>query len=285
MSAYNPAVLILALEGVVVMALLSGMLLYLGMRKNRSDRAGATRLVGRIKKDEDARREKLAGIFKSCYGVDDNEINDRVEEFVTREKAFYKTLIALYLNRDSSKLAKFTDELDEVIGPCLELAARKPNGGSEADMQELREQNDMLERELQSTRRVMETLMAEYNAAFNKEASAVKTEASEEPEEGADQPQETGETVELEDEKQKAPAEGAVAKLLKSGKKRQPAADDEADAEQSAAAEQAPAESEHTQDDAGTAVTDKDIDRIMEAIDAGEEGGAQAETPRAANQG
>lgn len=262
MSAYSPAILILALEGVVIMAALSGALLYLGMRKNRSDRAGATRLVGRIKKDEEARREKLAGIFKSGYGLDGESLKARVDEFIIREKAFYKTLIALYLDRDSSQLAKLTEDLEEVIGPCLELAGQKPPGDPDADVKELREQNDLLERELQSTRRVMETLMAEYNAAFHK--AKAKAKAGDEEVRGG--------TVELEGESEKTEPTGAVANLLKAGKKRE-AAEGEADAPAGDAdGGEAPMQGDGNQDEGGrqeqdAAVTDKDIDRIMEAID------------------
>jgi len=265
--------LILALEGLVVLAILSGSLVYLGMRKSRSDRAGATSLVGRIKKDEDARRAKLAGIFKSCYGLDGETLKARVDEFVIREKAFYKTLIALYLDRDSGKLAKLTEDLEEVIGPCLELAGQKPAGDSDPDVKELREQNDMLERELQSTRRVMETLMAEYNAAFNKEASHPR--AAEDEVQGETVALE-GETVELEGDAEKPAPEGAVANLLKSGKKREPEATEPGEPAKNEGTEEHAPQSDGDdgeQPDQGAAVTDKDIDRIMEAIDEGSEPG------------
>lgn len=265
MSAYSPAMLILALEGVLVMAILSGTLLYLGMRKNRSDRAGATRLVGRIKKDEDTRREKLEAIFKSGYGLDGEALKNRVDEFITREKAFYKTLIALYLDRDSGKLVKLTEDLEEVIGPCLELAGEKPKAtDANADVEELREQNDMLEKELQSTRRVMETLMAEYNAAFHKAKATAGAGAVE----GEDEVR--GETVELEGEPERSEPTGPVANLLKSGKKRDAPENDPGEAADSPAGETPPSPTDKTDGDhpdQGAAVTDKDIDRIMDAID------------------
>lgn len=272
MSPYSPAFLILALEGVVVLGILSGTLLYIGIRKNRSDRAGASRLVGRIKKDEETRRSKLTAIFKGYHGLEGEELGRLVEEFVSREKAFYKTVIALYLDRDSSKLAKFSESLEEVIGPCLELAARKPAAAEGADVQELREQNDVLERELQSTRRVMETLMSEYNAAFNKDGTAKGSGEGTEDEAGEESGEKppAGSRVELEDEAAGSKPAGPVSKLLDASTQEEDATEP-AEPAPGATPTEGSSAGDHPEAGQDREITDKDIDRIMEAIGEGEE--------------
>lgn len=139
--------------------------------------AAVTGLVSKVEATADARREALSAIIAETYRFDDAETERVVSDFIERERAFYNAMIGVHLGRGGKTLADVPGELTKVVAPWLRLT---PKGMISADAVEaLENANSVLNQELASTKRVLDELMEEYNAAFHKERERAAEAAAE----------------------------------------------------------------------------------------------------------
>ena len=140
--------------------------------------AEVSSLVGAVERTEDTRKEALRTTLQEIYKVDAQDAEGMVEEFVEREHAFYNAVIGIHLGRSGKTLSDLPAEVTRLIAPWLRLTPRGQVDASEASA--LAERNNELSSELGETRKVLERLMAEYSAAFDREQAAAKGAAAEE---------------------------------------------------------------------------------------------------------
>ncbi len=165
--------LILAAESIVILLGICAAVVIVMLRKSSGDKQAATTLVNKLKKNEPRREESLREIFASNYHLEGDELDARVAEFLEREKAFYKMLIATYMQHDGKQFPKLSEALEDLIAPCIELTpAGLVDAGELAtvtsDLDTLKEENDELAAELQANKDIVRELMKEYSAAFEK---------------------------------------------------------------------------------------------------------------------
>lgn len=166
-SSLDLALLILAIE----FGLLCIVILFKTRKSERAQQdtavAGVTSLIGAVERTEDTRKEALRTTLQEIYKVDAAEAEGMVEEFVEREHAFYNAVIGIHLGRSGKALSDLPAEVTRLIAPWLRLTPR--GQVDESAVSALADQNSALTTELDETRQVLERLMAEYSAAFDRE--------------------------------------------------------------------------------------------------------------------
>ena len=173
----NTLLMAVGIEIAVVLALV-GIFLIFKMRKGKkADRNAAQALVQNVKGNEKSRRESLLQVFGESYDMDEDELNAAVDEFLKRERAFYKTLISVYVDRDAAKFAKLATDLEEMVKPYSDLALSADPAVDNEELEALQQQNSSLEKELNESKQVMDELLSEYTATFDKEGEGIAPEA------------------------------------------------------------------------------------------------------------
>lgn len=133
------------------------------------DDAGAAQLLDEVEQKEPSRRDALTTIFAETYQLEGDELDNTVNEFVAREQSFYQVMTSVYLEREPARLQEIPEELTKVISPWIRMTPK--NQVDAAAVSELESEKDALSTELEQTKESMETLMAEYLAAFEKARS------------------------------------------------------------------------------------------------------------------
>ncbi|MGD9603819.1 MAG: hypothetical protein AB7V59_18570 [Gammaproteobacteria bacterium] len=140
-----------------------------GRQATRQQVADVAGLVNRVDGSAETRREALAAVITETYRFDSEETERVVTDFIERERAFYNAMIGVHLGRGGKSLEDVPAELTKVVAPWLRLT---PKDMIPADtVTALENANSVLNQELVITKRVLDELMEEYNAAFHKERS------------------------------------------------------------------------------------------------------------------
>lgn len=170
--------LIFAGEAALMMTIMCIIMITRTLKARGKDQDAGNALAKEVLKSEDERHAALKEAFSECYTMEDDELMKVVDEFIARERAFYKTLIAVYVNRDGEQFKNLTSSLNEVVDSYTDLAkTAEPVANSEA-LEALEQKNEALSKELDESKDVMDGLMDEYKATFDKtgEQSASDTE-------------------------------------------------------------------------------------------------------------
>lgn len=165
-SSLDLALLVLCVE----FALVAAGILFFARRAGKAQEArvvdNVTSLVNTVERSEGQRREALLITMQDTYRMDAAEAERVVSDFIEREHAFYNALIGVHLGRSGKSLADVPAELTKLIAPWLRVTPRGQVDKSAVEA--LETSKAAVESELSDTRKVLDELMAEYNAAFNR---------------------------------------------------------------------------------------------------------------------
>ena len=174
----NTLLITVGIELAVVIALV-GVFLILKIKKGKkADRNAAQELVKTVKKNEKGRRESLLQVFGESYDLEEEELNAAVDEFLNREKAFFKTLISVYVERDAMEFSKLAGALEKMVKPYSDLALSAELSVDNEQLEALQQENQTLGKELDESKKVMDELLSEYTATFDKEGEGKAPEAA-----------------------------------------------------------------------------------------------------------
>lgn len=162
------AALVIAVEMLALAWLVPFMLLRRARRRDDADRSDAAEMLAGAEAREPNRREALSTILSSVYHFEGEELDTKVNEFVEREQAFYQMMTRVYLERDTDGLKSIPEQLTAVISPWLRMTPRDNDSAARAEAAALRG-------ELEATRTQMDSLMREYQAAFDKHGDDADT--------------------------------------------------------------------------------------------------------------
>jgi len=186
----NMLLTVTGIEFAIVLALVGGFLIFKIWKTKKADRNAAQELVKNVKSNEKSRRDSLLQVFGESYDMEEDELNAAVDEFLKRERAFYKTLISVYVDRDAAKFAKLATDLEKMVKPYSDLALSADPTVDNEEMEALQQQNMSLEIELNESKKVMDELLSEYSATFDKEGEGIAPEAVKPKSEPNEEPQE-----------------------------------------------------------------------------------------------
>ena len=161
--------IVVGVEVIVVFALLTGFLIRRNMKGKKADVLAAGELVKNVQQNESGRRESLLQVFRECYSMEEEELNLAVDEFLNRERAFYKTMISVYVNHDAEEFSKMSVALQDMVKPYSDLALSADPIEDNEKLEALQQQNEELGKELNDSKKVMDELLSEYSATFDKE--------------------------------------------------------------------------------------------------------------------
>ena len=191
----NTLLMTVGIELAVVFALLGCFLIWKMKRGKKADRNAAEVLVKNIKKNEGDRRESLLQVFGESYDMEEEELNAAVDEFLKRERTFFKTLISVYVERDATEFSKLATALEEMVKPYSDLALSTELSVDNDALEALQQENQTLGKELNESKKVMDELLSEYSATFDKEGEGKEPEAVQEDAESASDPVEESDQI------------------------------------------------------------------------------------------
>ncbi|MGD8526174.1 MAG: hypothetical protein PVJ63_07985 [Thioalkalispiraceae bacterium] len=171
MSESLVSILVIFAEVGILLAIAVGFVVYIFLKRRRSDRALVVKLVKKLKENEAVRREHLLEILKQDYELDDEEAEKKADGLLGFEKRIYNRVTKFFIGKEKDKISNFDKDVQalaqgysllgkqaaEVVekGRDNEHILRKEN-------QELRKKNAKLEADLEASMESMETMMAEY---------------------------------------------------------------------------------------------------------------------------
>lgn len=151
-------------------ALVAAAVLYVMRRRERraaeSQRTESEDLRQTVQGELPSRREALTGLFKDNARLKGRQLSATVDQFIAREQAFYEAMLNIYLNKNEKSLSDIPDELRKVLAPWAELQ-RNANEDSGA-VGELRVENAELSEQIEHNKQIIQRLLEEYDATFNK---------------------------------------------------------------------------------------------------------------------
>lgn len=175
-TTFEAAFAILAIE----FALLAPVVAFFTLRGARSVEAAttseATELVTKVADTEDARRTALETVFREKYQYEGTELEEAVEEFMEREKAFYNAVVGAVLGRGDSKISDINDELTKVVAPWISITPKNMVDAKSAEAVATEKQR--IEIELGATKDTLEKMISEYNRAFRLDGEARQNETT-----------------------------------------------------------------------------------------------------------
>ncbi len=161
------ALLVLCVE----FGLIAVVIMFVSRRSERQQQNEAvenvTSLVATVEKTEVHRRDALMATMQEIYRMDADESEKVVADFIERERAFYNALIGVTLGRGDKSLADVPAEVTKLVAPWVRITPR--GQVDKAEVTALQDTNSALEMELSDTKKVLDSLMAEYSAAFDKQ--------------------------------------------------------------------------------------------------------------------
>ena len=168
--------MVVGIEVAVIFAFIGCFLIWKMKKGKKADLNAAEVLVKNIKKNEGGRRESLLQVFGESYDMEGEELDAAVDEFLNRERTFFKTLISVYVDRDASEFSKLATALEEMVKPYSDLALSTELSVDSEALEVLQQENQTLGKELDESKKVMEELLSEYTATFDKEGEGKEPE-------------------------------------------------------------------------------------------------------------
>ncbi|EIC22443.1 hypothetical protein [Thiorhodovibrio frisius] len=151
-------------------ALASAVILFIVRRRQRSaartQETQTAELHQSVESEIPSRRESLTKLFQANAQLKGRQLTTTVNQFLSREQAFYDAMLNIYLNKDGKSLADIPDELRKVLTPWAELQESANEDSAVAG--DLQAENTELSQQLEHNKEIIERLLEEYDATFNK---------------------------------------------------------------------------------------------------------------------
>lgn len=153
----------------------AGIVNFLALSKRRRERSAIKKLVARIKEDSDRREAETRAIMKERFGLTDEKLDKAVHKIAREEKAFYQTLIDVFLRRDTEAVQNLSVDYESSVDAyrTIEIPdrAEPAKDGEESDDRSeelilLKAENQRLTDELQLTMNTMGNMLSEYTQMF-----------------------------------------------------------------------------------------------------------------------
>ncbi len=155
------------------------------LRRRRRGKAAVNTLVTRIKENQSARVEKLAGMIKGGGQLNDVDALGKANELIKKQNKFYQDAIDLYFNRNHDVLSKLDNRIEDLLtqyqtlitaadgsAPPMDSAAverlSKDITALSKELEGLRFENANLASQLKAAEHELDQLGREYVSAFNK---------------------------------------------------------------------------------------------------------------------
>ncbi|HET8808333.1 MAG TPA: hypothetical protein VFM76_08140, partial [Methylophaga sp.] len=165
MSLTDPVFHWLAYELAAIFALLCVWLLVRLMRKNKKLRLDSGKAVKLIKQKREGRRQQLAVILQSQYGLNGESLESEVDALQQRERDLHKNLLNLFVNQDGKTLSAMPDQMESLLNAGLALTPPVlENDSQRQQIQQLAAENAELTAKISRLEQELATASAEQTA-------------------------------------------------------------------------------------------------------------------------
>jgi hypothetical protein len=154
----------------LLLLVLVGVLYY---RHSRDQKAGKA-LIAQVKQAAEKRAAALTQSLSQA-GYQGEALEAKLKQLRKAEMQFYRILLAVYLKRDATQLARMNQRLEQLLAPYLGLKgvpAGVPVGASEEESHEieiLRQENKELSDEMRITMDTLGRVLNEYASVFSED--------------------------------------------------------------------------------------------------------------------
>jgi hypothetical protein len=188
----NSVVVILLIEAIVALLLVLLGLWIWSRKKKSSDFQVAHELIDELDEDKSLRTHKLGKLITGSCALDSGELETLLQDIDVREKALYRQIIQIFLNRDPKVLKAVDKYIQDLAHPYCALlksventapVAEVPDNGPELaaarqDITRLTEQNTMLAEQLHLALKTADEVSDEYARIFNGSKNELELRAS-----------------------------------------------------------------------------------------------------------
>jgi len=180
--------LFLLLEAIAVLTLAVVIGIWLLSRRKRRERQTVNNLINRLKKVEHGQCQELEESLREIQTLPDDKRRALIDEIMEREKALYRQIMKLFLERDLSLLGKLDERVRELTKPYHELLRDLPPGEdpatavalakAEEEIMRLKLETERLAEQLQVAVETIDDLSTEYTRMFAPDKTNEDMEAS-----------------------------------------------------------------------------------------------------------
>ncbi len=172
MMEVNALLFMLLWESVLVLSAVGMVILLRTVLRRRRERAAIDKLVAKVKAEAQQRKEQTRNLLEKKYGYSGEQLDKTAAKITHEEKRLYQTLANLFINRDSVAMENLSINFEEAVEPyrTLEVPSSPPREEDEkgaddsAEIERLREQNQLLSDEMHVTMNILGKMLNEYSA-------------------------------------------------------------------------------------------------------------------------
>lgn len=184
----EPLTWLLVLEALGVVSAFAVVGIWLLSRRRNQEKKAVKQLIERLKKVESGQSQELGEILAEIQDLPQERRQILVDEIMEREKALYRQILKLFLERDISLLSKVDEGVRDITRPYQELLRDLPAGKdpeltaalaqAEGEISRLKAETQQLSEQLQVAMETVDNLSKEYTRMFAPDKTTEEMEAS-----------------------------------------------------------------------------------------------------------
>lgn len=147
--------------------------LFILRKNNRKEGFSVSaKVIDKLQDTENIKAKKLESLFSAHCDIEPITLNELLGEVKSSERALYRQIIRIYLNKDTGSLNKIDQHIENLAAPYCK-AITHSSGGSEKEKQhaeklkQLFKENERLGEQLTIAMTTMDEISAEYTRVFS----------------------------------------------------------------------------------------------------------------------
>ncbi|MCP3688939.1 MAG: hypothetical protein GY784_11035 [Gammaproteobacteria bacterium] len=168
------SVLILLVEGITILLIVVLLLVFISMRRKGRKMRAVVRLVKQIKTQSKVRTKETGSFLQDIYQLEDDELRKAVKSIDKSEKKLFQKLVNSYVSEDPTIICAMDAAIAELVDTYKTLKPReqiimkgsKEGGQMLVEVEQLKQKNEQLKNELDTTRQKMTDMISEFGSMF-----------------------------------------------------------------------------------------------------------------------
>lgn len=187
MTAFDPVVVILAMEALAVFTLLGVVLFFLARNRRGKEIAEIGRFINELEEQAMVKDRWLEQFLGENCNLPPDDVQALLQEVNAAERALFQGVIQLFLKRELALLGEIEQRIGQLTEPYQNLLANR-GGGSPAAAADgaqplnklagLERINQQLVRQLDTAMKTIDEMSAEYTRVFSGNQTALELENS-----------------------------------------------------------------------------------------------------------
>ncbi|MCP3867910.1 MAG: hypothetical protein GY703_07415 [Gammaproteobacteria bacterium] len=171
----SPMMLMLLGELLLISVIVSIVMITRALMGRKRNRAAATALADKVKKNQEQRQEQVRKLVKELQGIKDDQAEDLINRIHVGELSFYQALVDGFFKGNAGALTMIRSGFEAATEPYRTLQPVVPEPEVDhdrefelvAELDELRQEKDRITEELKITMDTMGSMLSEYAAMYS----------------------------------------------------------------------------------------------------------------------